>query len=93
MSNTIQPKGGLQLRKIGNKYMIVEADTESSRTANVFSLNHTAADMWHEINAARHTPEQLAIWLAKKYGIAANRAAADVRHQLEAWRDFGLIIF
>jgi len=93
MNSTIQPKGGLQLRKIGNSHMIVEAATESSRTANVFTLNHTAADMWQEINAGKHTPEQLAKWLAGKYGIAAHRATADVKRQLEAWRDFGLIIF
>lgn len=93
MDSTIQPKGGLHLRKIGNSHMIVEAATESSRTAHVFSLNRTAADMWNEINTGRYTPEQLAKWIASKYGITESRAAADVNRQLEVWRDYGLIRF
>lgn len=91
MEETIRPRSGLQLRKIGRSHMIVEAAANDSRSANVFSLNSTAAALWTVISEGKYTPKQLAKWLADSYGIDPDRAAADVDRQLRAWREYGLI--
>ena len=42
--NVVRPKRNLQLRKIQNQYMIVEASAVNVNMSNVYSLNKTAAD-------------------------------------------------
>ena len=44
--NIVRPKRNLQLRKIQNQYMIVEASAANVNMSNVYSLNKTAADLW-----------------------------------------------
>ena len=43
--NVVRPKRNLQLRKIQNQYMIVEASAANVNMSNVYSLNKTAADL------------------------------------------------
>ena len=51
----IHPKNNLQLRKLGNSYMIVEVSAENVNMSNVYTLNKTAADMWQLITEGEHT--------------------------------------
>ena len=37
----LNPKAGVKLRKVGNQYMIVEANEENANMSDVYSLNHT----------------------------------------------------
>ena len=69
MNETIEPKDGLRLRKIGSRYMIVEACNGNVNMTDVFSLNETAARLWQRINEGKFTPEELAGWLCDvRYG-------------------------
>lgn len=91
--NTITPKSGLRLRKIGNRYMIVEAAAAGVNLANVYSMNVTAAHLWEALAQGKcHTPEELAQDLCRTYGIDAERALCDVEIQLEEWRRMGLLV-
>lgn len=91
MKEPIEPKGCLQLRKIGNKYMLVETCNGQMNMADVFSLNETAARLWQRINEGRFTPEELADWICGEYDTDKETALADVLRQLSEWKKFGLI--
>ena len=65
----IRPKNNLQLRKLGNSYMIVEVSAENVNMSNVYTLNKTAADMWQLICDGEHTAADLAGWLCSKYDV------------------------
>lgn len=90
-SQTVHPKAGLQLRKIGRQYMIVEASAENVNMSYVYSLNHTAAQLWEQLSKGDFTAEELSGWLAGLYGIDPEEALRDVERQLTAWKEFGLI--
>lgn len=87
----IRPKNNLQLRKLGNSYMIVEVSAENVNMSNVYTLNKTAADMWQLICDGERTAADLAGWLCSKYDVESATAQADVEQQLAEWREFGLI--
>ena len=87
----IRPKNNLQLRKLGNSYMIVEVSAENVNMSNVYTLNKTAADMWQLITEGERTAADLAGWLCSKYDVEPATAQADVEQQLTEWREFGLI--
>lgn len=90
MNPIMKLKSGLQLRKIGKQYMIVDIDSEVNLT-NVFTLNETAARIW-ELAAGRiFTPEELASTLCEEYDVDAETALKDVRKQIEEWIGFGLV--
>ena len=44
--NKIEIRKGIQLRKIGNRYMIVDACAGNVNMSKVYSLNQTAAWIW-----------------------------------------------
>ncbi len=87
----VHPKAGLQLRKIGRQYMIVEASAEKANMSYVYSLNHTAAQLWEQLSKGDSTVEELSDWLAGLYGVDSGVARRDVERQLTAWEKFGLI--
>ena len=89
--NVVRPKRNLQLRKIQNQYMIVEASAANVNMSNVYSLNKTAADLWEMISPGERTVEELIEWLCSNYDVDADIAKADVERQLAEWREFGLI--
>ena len=89
--NVVRPKRNLQLRKIQNQYMIVEASAVNVNMSNVYSLNKTAADLWEMISPGERTVEELIEWLCSNYDVEADIAKADVERQLAEWREFGLI--
>ncbi len=89
--SVVRPKKNLQLRKIQNQYMIVEASAADVNMSNVYSMNKTAADLWEEISSNEHTVEELVEWLCSNYDVEADVAKGDVERQLAEWREFGLI--
>ena len=81
----------MQLRKIKNLYMIVEASADNVNMSNVYSLNQTAAELWQLIGSGERTAEELAVWLSDSYSIEPSSALYDVERQLAEWRSYGLI--
>lgn len=92
-TSIIVPRQGLQLRKIGKQYMIVDAITDNVNLTNVFSLNEQAALMWQRVNEGCFSACEIAQWLAEQYKLTAADVQADVERQLDEWQDFGLVDF
>lgn len=92
--NKIIPKPDLKLRKIGNRYMIVEASGNCVNLTNVYSLNGTAARLWETLcKGEACTPEELAEALCRTYEVEYHRAYHDVERQLEEWENMGLLVW
>lgn len=85
-------KTGLQLRKIGQQYMIVEANQENVNMSDVYSLNQTAARMWKQIAQGGCTAEDLAEGLCEDFDTNKDTALKDVIRQLAEWKEYGLIL-
>lgn len=86
----LNPK--LKLRQVGKKFMVVDADTGSSRMTNVFTFNASAAMLWQRIGKESFVPEDLALWLCEAYDVDMATARADVAILLNCWIDDGLVI-
>ena len=67
--NTMRPKQGLKLRKVGRQYMIVEACRGNADMSNVYSMNRTAALLWEQMEKGNCTPDALAECLCDNYDI------------------------
>lgn len=87
----MRSKQGLQLRKIGKQYMIVEACSDNVNMSNVYSLNKTAAWMWQQLESADLTADELADRLCETYAVDKTAALRDVEQQLAEWQSYGLI--
>lgn len=81
----------LQLRKIGSKYMIVNAGGKNVNLTEVFTLNDTAAHLWQCMEGKDVSAEELAECLCETYDVEKEQALNDVTKQLAEWKEFGLI--
>ena len=81
----------LTLRRMGRRYMMVNAASAAQDTADVYTLNETAARLWERLGDDEISLHSLATWLADEYGIAYDDALADVTTQVQEWQEFGLI--
>lgn len=81
----------LTLRRMGRRYMMVNAASAAQDTADVYTLNETAARLWEQLGDDEISLPSLASWLAEEYGIAYDDALADVTTQVKDWQEFGLI--
>ena len=86
----LNPK--LKLRQVGKKFMVVDAETGSSRMTNVFTFNASAAMLWQRIGADSFEAEDLALWLCEAYEVDLATARADVDVLLRCWIDGGLVV-
>lgn len=84
-------KEGLQLRKIGSHYMIVEACNGQVNMSNVYSLNDTAALIWQHVGKGCSDSGELAAAVCEAYAVDMADALRDVERQLAEWKAFGLI--
>ena len=82
----------LELRKLGARYMIVDACTGEVNMTNVFTLNETAAWLWQKIGAESFIPENLCDWLCDEYNVETDAARRDVAALLKDWKEYGLLI-
>ena len=85
----VQPN--LQLRKIGNKYMIVSTASGNVNMTDVFTLNETAARLWQLMEGKDITPKELAVLLCNEYEVGEEDALKDVEKQLCEWKQSGLV--
>ncbi len=86
----LNPK--LKLRQVGKKFMVVDAQSGSSRMTNVFTFNASAAMLWQRIGTSAFVAEDLARWLCESYDIDLATARADVDLLLNCWIEGGLVI-
>lgn len=90
--NKFEIRDGLQLRKIGNRYMIVDACEDNVNLSHVYSLNTTAAWMWERLAEGISSPDELTDRLCEDYQVERERAFHDVENQLAEWQRFGLVV-
>ena len=81
----------LTLRRMGRRYMMVNAASAAQDTADVYTLNETAARLWERLGDEELSLPSLATWLAGEYGIAYDDALVDVTTQVQEWQEFGVI--
>lgn len=91
LNKCFKPKSGLKLRKIGRRYMIVDALSENVNMTDVFTLNEVAADIWKKISEEDISVCGLADWLCSEYEVEKDTALDDVCRQIEEWQKFGLV--
>lgn len=85
-------RDGLQLRKIGSRYMVVDACEDNVNLSHVYSLNGTAAWMWERLAEGISSPDELTDRLCEDYQVERERAFHDVEKQLTEWLRFGLVV-
>ena len=69
--NKIEIRKGIQLRKIGNRYMIVDACAGNVNMSKVYSLNQTAAWIWQCVADGCTTLDELTERLCQEYKVDA----------------------
>lgn len=85
-------RDGLQLRKIGSRYMVVDACEDNVNLSHVYNLNGTAAWMWERLAEGISSPDELTDRLCEDYQVERERAFHDVENQLAEWQRFGLVV-
>lgn len=84
-------KENLKLRKVGDRYMLVDvSDTDANVTA-VYTFNDTAAFVWNEAVSRGLDAERLAGRLCEEYDVSPDAALADVNRLLAIWQQSGLL--
>lgn len=87
----MRAKENRKLRKIGNRYMLVDVSGKESNITNVYTFNDTAAFVWEILSVRNADEEELASELSNAYDVGYDTALADVRHLAGIWLDAGLI--
>lgn len=85
-------KENLKLRKIGNKYMIVDTNSANVNMVDVYTMNETAATLWQEFETKEFTPEDMVNTLLQEYDVTQEKATADVESLLKEWNAMGLMV-
>lgn len=85
-------KGNHKLRKVGERYMLVDASGNEANITYVYTFNDTAAFVWEMLSVRDITEEEIATGLSNAYDVCFDTALADVRHLVGIWLDSGLII-
>ena len=87
----MRTKDNLTLRKIGNKYMIVDTFAEEVNMVDVYTMNETAALLWRTFAKRDFTQEEMVNVLCKEYEVTQERATDDVEKLIKDWFSYGLI--
>lgn len=88
----MKAKSNLKLRKVGDRYMLVDVSEKDANVTNVYTLNDTAAFVWTRLAAGISEAAELADELCAEYAVAPAVALADVRKLLASWQESGLIL-
>ncbi len=82
-------KKGFLKRKIGGKYLVVSTEKVNGNSMFI-ELNETSSDIWDGV-AKGESGEEIADFLAEKYGVKKEKALADVESLIAKMRDAGVI--
>lgn len=85
-------KENLKLRKIGNKYMIIDTNNTNVNMVDVYTMNETAAILWKEFESKDFLQEDMVNTLLQEYEVTHERAIADVESLLKEWIAMGLLV-
>lgn len=87
----MRAKGNRKLRKVGDRYMLVDISGKESNVTDVYTFNDTAAFIWEILSVRDAGEHELAAGLSDAYDVGYDTALADVRHLVGLWLDAGLI--
>lgn len=79
------------LRDVAGEHMLVNSRASTVDMSAVFSLNDSAAWLWHRIGECEFSEPLLVQWLCEEYEVPEDVARADVRDMVALWRQFGMI--
>jgi hypothetical protein len=83
-------KENLNVRKIGDEYMMVSDSGSGLDYTRVISLNESAAYLVQEVNQKEFTKEEWITLLMDKYNVDEEQAKADVKLLIEKFAKEGL---
>ena len=81
----------MKLRKLGNRYFIVDNKQRVVNFNDIYELNESAAYLWEEVGNNDFTEETLKQYLLKKYEVTEEKAANDVKNLINKWQEWGMI--
>lgn len=85
-------RNDLKLRKIGNKYVLVEIRDSHANLTDVFTLNATAACLWQRMCEGDFTDQELAEWVCERFEVNIDTALGDINRQLNEWKKYNLLV-
>ncbi|MDO5524431.1 MAG: PqqD family protein [Bacteroidia bacterium] len=84
-------KENLNLRKVGDEYMMVSDSDAGLDYTRVISLNESAAYLVHEVIPAEFSPVDWVGLLMERYDVSHETAACDVQMLLEILTEAGVL--
>lgn len=87
----VLPVAPLRLRRVGERFMLVQEQADRVDLTYVYTLNASAAWLWEAVCAEPLAQGELTRRFAARFGIGEERARTDVAAQLAEWREMGLI--
>lgn len=81
----------LTLREVAGEYILVNPFNQSMDTAQVLTLNETAAWLWQQATGKEFDEDYLVNLLCEEYDVDRETAAADVHEMCMQWQRNGLL--
>jgi hypothetical protein len=81
----------LQLRKLGEDFIIIDPGQELVDMSKVFTLNETAAFLWEELLHKEFNESNIVELLIENYEVDENTAQADALKLISEFKKGGLI--
>jgi hypothetical protein len=81
----------MKLRKLGNRYFIVDNKQRVVNFNDIYELNESAAYLWKKVGDSDFTEETLKQYLLEKYEVNEEKAANDVKILIGKWQEWGMI--
>lgn len=85
-------KADLQHLNVGKDHFVIDPDGGAIDLTDLYSMNEAAAYLWEQFTNRDFTPEEMAACLAASYDVEPEQALTDVRHLLQIWDEYGLIL-
>ena len=82
-------KKGFAKRKIGNRFIVVTTGELSHELNIIIEMNDTSSDIWDCIEKGMSVDE-IALTLADKYGISAEKAKSDTEKLIAQMQEAGI---
>ncbi|MGM1429703.1 PqqD family protein [Sphingobacterium lactis] len=82
----------LQIRKVGEDFIIVDPGQDMVDMSKVFTLNDTAAFVWNELKDIDFTEQTIIELLLANYDVDSETAAGDAKRLIDELRSGGLLI-
>lgn len=82
---------GLEMRQLGNDYVVLAESVKLINFNKMLALNETAAYLWSSVAGKDFEVEDLEQLLMEKYDIDHETAQADAQNLVKAWKESGVI--